>query len=60
MKATDPNLLLEIQGDRIVITLPGTKFRVVYQKRSKRLGLGSSHQTMTVTTAKILSQGQTS
>ena len=33
MKATDPNLLLEIQGDRIVITLPGTKFRVVYRKR---------------------------
>ena len=33
MKATDPNLLLEIQGDRIVITLPGMKFRVVYRKR---------------------------
>jgi hypothetical protein len=33
MNATDPNLLLEIQGDRIVITLPDTKFRVVYQKR---------------------------
>jgi hypothetical protein len=33
MKATDPNLLLEIQDDRIVITLPGTKFRVVYRKR---------------------------
>jgi hypothetical protein len=35
MKATDPNLLLEIQGDRIVITLPGTKFRVVYRKREQ-------------------------
>ena len=33
MKATDPNLLLEMQGDHIVITLPGTKFRVVYRKR---------------------------
>ena len=33
MKATDPNLLLEIQGDHIVISLPGTKFRVVYRKR---------------------------
>ena len=33
MKATDPNLLPEIQGDHIVITLPGTKFRVVYRKR---------------------------
>ena len=33
MKATDPNLLLEVQGDHIVITLPGTKFRVVYRKR---------------------------
>ena len=33
MKATDPNLLLEMQGDHIVITLPGTKLRVVYLKR---------------------------
>jgi len=60
MKATDPNLLVEIQGDRIVITLPGTKFQWCTESGSTRLGLGSSHQTMTVTTAKILSQGQTS
>jgi hypothetical protein len=33
MKETDPKLRLEVQGDRIVISLPGTKFRVVYRKR---------------------------
>jgi hypothetical protein len=60
MKATDPNLLLEIQGDRIVITLQGTKFRVVYRKREHASWSWLIASDYDRDTAKILSQGQTS